>query len=225
MLGLPEHRGSGHLAVVGGGPSINDHIEELKAWPGQIWAVNGAYNWCRDHGIDAWFYTIDAQPLRVWFYPLENVKKAALAIDCDAEIFAKLIRDGAEVTTLPPSDGGPTSANAADWFSLEAGYAGVTWFGCEANYGDQTHAFASPDIPEWITIRVGGKDYRTKPEMMEQARVMSEVIRTVPKYYHDRSGGLLAAMVEHGMDYELVGISPAVEKKLMTRYEAMQIGA
>lgn len=220
-LGLPEHRGSGRLAVVGGGPSIRRHIEELKAWEGAIWAVNGSINWCLDHGIDAWFYTIDAAPASRWFYPLDRIKRAAIAIDCDPGMFA-LLKD-AEVTTLPCADGGPTSANSADWMSIEAGYhGGVTFFGCESSFEETTHAFASPPIEGWITVQVGGKEYRTKPELLEQARIMSEVIRAVPSFYSERSGGLLAAMVKHGMEYELMDISPEVERTLRDRVKALE---
>jgi hypothetical protein len=30
------------LAVVGGSPWVKDHLDELKAWDGDIWAINGA---------------------------------------------------------------------------------------------------------------------------------------------------------------------------------------
>lgn len=207
-LGLPSHRGAGRLAIVGGGPSINSHIEELQNWDGQVWAVNGAINWCHAHDIDAYFYTIDAAPIPNWTYFLHGVSKAVVALDCDPSLFATL--RGADITTLGIPDGGPTSANAADWYAIECGHSGLTFFGCESSFGDQTHAFTSHPIDQWIVVRVGGRDYRTKPEFLEQARIMAEVIRAAPQYYDEKSGGLLSAMVEHGMDYELIDISPAV---------------
>lgn len=217
-LGLPEHKGSGRLAVVGGGPSIRHHIDELKAWDGAIWAVNSTVNWCMEHGIDAAFYTVDAAKLHRWRVPFDQVKRAILAIDCDPAMFEAL--KGADVSMLPMPDGGPTSANSADWFAIEAGYSGLTYFGCESSFEDTTHAYASADIETWIAVRVGGQDFRTKPEFLEQARIMSEVIRAVPSYYSERSGGLLRAMVEHGMEYELIEISPAVESMLRERVAA-----
>lgn len=212
-LGLPVHRGSGRLAVVGGGPSINDHIEELKNFDGTIWAVNGTVNWCMDHGIDAWFYTIDAAPMDRWTYDLSRITKAVLAIDCDPGLFESL--KDARVETLSNADTGPTSANAADNFSIEAGYhGGVTFYGCESSFGESTHAYKSHPIDGVIGVKVGGKEYVTKPEFLEQARIMAEVIRTVPTFFREQSGGLLSAMVEHGMEYELVWISKAIEKVL-----------
>lgn len=223
-LGLPVHSGSGRLAVVGGGPSIRHHIEELQTWVGTVWAVNGTINWCLDHGIDAYFYTIDAQPVRNWVYPLNRIKRAVLAIDCDPSLFERL-RD-AEVTTLSPSDGGPTSANSADFMAIESGYqGGVTFFGCESSFEETSHAFESSEITDWIVVRVGGADFYTKPEFLEQAKVMSEVIRAFPDFYTDRSGGLLSAMVEHGMDYELMAVSQSTANKLKSRAGAMNLVA
>lgn len=217
-LGLPEHRGSGRLAIVGGGNSINDHIEELRAWDGTIWAVNGSINWCLDHGIDAAFFTVDAQSAEVWPYDLSRVKRAALSIDCAPSMFAALIN--AAVTTLPEPDGGPTSANSADLISLQVGYVGVTYFGCEGNFLDTTHAYKTCQIEQWIIVEVGGRRFRTKPEFLEQSRIMAEVIRALPDFYSERSGGLLRAMVEHGMQYELIDISEAVADKLRARVAA-----
>jgi hypothetical protein len=223
-LGLPEHRGAGRLAVVGGGSSINDHIEELRNFRGTIWAVNGTINWCLDHGIDAYFYTIDAQPIENWTYDLSRIDKAVLAIDCDPSLFEKL--KGADVSTLVASDGGPTSANSADLLSLQAGYVGVTFYGCESSFGESTHAYQSHPVPGWIDVRVGGETYRTKPEFLEQARVMAEVIRTIPKFYSERSGGLLRAMVKHSMDYELIAVSHDVAARLIDRRQELEaIGA
>jgi hypothetical protein len=223
-LGLPEHRGSGRLAVVGGGPSIRHHVEELRNWAGDIWAVNGTINWCMSHGIDAAFYTVDAAKLGRWLFPMDRIKRAIIAIDCDPDMFAAL--KGAEVSTLPVPDGGPTSANSADWFAVQTGYSGLTYFGCESSFEETTHAYSeAAEIGQWIVVRVGGNNYRTKPEFLEQARIMSEVIRAVPSYYDERSGGLLSAMVEHGMEYELVEVSPELERALMTRAEAKMMGA
>ena len=48
-LGLPELGSkpvATPLAVVGGGCSVIDDIEELQEFEGDIWAINGAFQWC-----------------------------------------------------------------------------------------------------------------------------------------------------------------------------------
>lgn len=212
-LGLPYAKGAGRLAVVGGGPSINAHVNELRSWDGEIWAVNGTVNWCLDRGIDAAFYTIDAQPIENWVYDLSRIKRAVLCDDCDPSVVGAL--KGAAISLVPYPDGGPTSAAAADLLSIQCGYTSVTWFGCEGSFGDNTHAFDSFPVSDWIVVRIGGTDYRTKPEFLDQAKIMSEVIRTIPNVYSERSGGLLAAMVEHGPEYELIDLAPRFRNQLI----------
>jgi len=220
-LGLPFHKGAGRLAIVGGGPSINSHLDELKAWDGAIWAVNGTINWCLSHAIEAAFYTIDALPPGKWFYDLSRVKRAVLASDCNPELIRGLLSQGAKVELLPIPDGGPTSAAAADVLSLQAGYTNITWFGCEGSFDEGTHAFASAEIPDWIDVDIGGQRYRTKPEFVGQSTIMAEVIRKFPQAYSERSGGLLRAMVEHGADHDVYQVSNSLYAKMIPKENAI----
>ena len=48
------------LAIVGGGPSVKDHLDELRAWPGHIWGVNAACTWLAKQGIGSLFFSVDA---------------------------------------------------------------------------------------------------------------------------------------------------------------------
>jgi len=168
-LGLPKHVGAGRLAVIGGGPSIKDHVDELRNWDGAIWAVNGTINWCMDHGIDAWFYTCDASPITKWGYDLSRVKKSVLAPDCSIDMVRYFQGTGAKIELTAPLESGPTSANAADFLAIEAGYSQVTYFGCEGSFEpSSTHAFASSEIEDWLAVEVGGDLYRTKAEFISR---------------------------------------------------------
>lgn len=224
-LGLPEHRGSGRLAIVGGGPSIAEHVGTLAAWEGTIWAVNGAINWCIDRGIDAWFYTADAAPMANWTYDLSRVKRAALAPDVSPELIAYLRSHGAHVELTAPIESGPTSVNAADFLSLRAGYYPMTYFGCEGSFDgvrisptqlrhDRTHAFESFPIPDWLDVDVGGQLYRTKAEFVSQSIMLANTIRAFPEFYSEKSGGLLRAMIEHGPEYDVFQVSNSLFEKL-----------
>lgn len=207
-LGLPLHWGVGRLAVVGGGHSISEHAEELKAWDGAIWAVNGTINWCLDHGIDAAFYTIDASPIERWHYDLSRVRRAVLAPDCDPSLFAYLQRQGADISLTQTPDGGPTTAAASDFLSLQAGYRHITFFGCEGNFGETSHAYKSIQADGWIIVEIGGHRFTTKPEFIDQAKIMSEVLREFPEFYAEKSGGMLGAMVKHGPGFVPIEMSP-----------------
>lgn len=214
-LGLAEHRGSGQLAIVGGGPSISEHIEELRNWSGTVWAVNGAINWCINQEIDAWFYTADAAPMANWTYDFSRVTKAALAPDCSPELVQYLLARNANVTLTAPIESGPTSVNAADFLSLRAGYHPMTYFGCEGSFSDSgTHAFASFPIDDWMDVEVGGKLYRTKAEYVSQSIMLSNTLSAFPQFYSEKSGGLLRAMIEHGPEYDVYQVSNSLFAKL-----------
>lgn len=223
-FGLPKHRGAGCLAVVGGGPSIRDHIEELKAWEGDIWAVNGAINWCLDHGINAAFYTADAAPKDIWPYDLSRVKRAVLAPDVAPSVISYLLSNGAEVSLTGQIQSGPTSANATDYLSLACGYAGVDYFGCEGCFaeaakGADTHAVNSVPIPDWIIVEVGGEYFKTKHEFVSQSIMLANVIREFPMIYSEKSGGLLRAMIEHGFEYDVPMVATTLFNKLKDHHE------
>lgn len=207
-LGLPLHWGAGRLAVVGGGHSIAEHIEELQNWDGAIWAVNGTINWCLDHGIDAAFYTIDASPIERWHYDLSRVRRAVLAPDCDPSLFEYLHRQGADISLTQTPDGGPTTAAASDFLSIQAGYRHVTFFGCEGNFGETSHAYKSLQTDGWIIVEVGAYRFTTKPEFIDQSKIMSEVLREFPEFYAEKSGGMLRTMVAHGPAFDVIKMSP-----------------
>lgn len=220
-LGLPKHKGAGRLAVVGGGPSIKNHVDELRNWDGAVWAINGTINWCIDHGIDAWFYTADSLPPSRWLYDLHRAKKAVLVPDCALEMALHFQDIGAHVELTAPIESGPTSANAADFVSIEAGYSHITYFGCEGSFEPKsTHAFHSSEIEDWMIVDVGGELYRTKAEFISQAIMLCNTINAFPTVYAEKSGGLLNAMLRHGPDYDVKTVSHSLYAKLTDKEAA-----
>src|SRR5687768_7965317 len=92
-LGLPvleqiSKKNEGPLAVVGGGPSAFSHLEELRNWPGKIWAINGTHKWLVDNGINPIFFSVD--PGEELIELADGVKQAVLASHCDPGVFNKL---------------------------------------------------------------------------------------------------------------------------------------
>jgi hypothetical protein len=220
-LGLPKHKGAGPLAIVGGGPSIRDHADELRNWDGTVWAINGAINWCLDQGIDAWFYTADSSPPKNWIYDLSRIKKAVLAPDISPEMMAYFQGLGAKIELTSPLQSGPTSANAADFLSVEAGYSHITYFGCEGSFEPKsTHAFDSFEIEDWLVVDVGGEHFRTKAEFISQSIMLSNILRTFPETFSEKSGGLLAAMVKHGTEHDVYMVSKTLYAKLTDKEAA-----
>lgn len=205
----PSPVGSGHLAVVGGGPSILDHVEELKVWEGDIWAINGACSWCLENGIDAALMSVDPAPVLAGL--IGRAQRAVLAEHCDPAVFEALA--GKVVFKITGEIPGPTSAVAAGAIAVRSGYERVTYFGCESSFTDKTHAYEEQLPEDLVRISCGPGSYLTKLELILQAEELSKIIRTVPDRFSERSGGFLGAMVEHG-DYDVTHISRALNREM-----------
>lgn len=189
----PLFAGKGRLAVVGGGHSVVDHIDELRGWDGDIWAINGAWRWCREAGINAMFFSVDPKPELA---PLVG-GTAILAPHCDPEAFKAADKAYRADGPLP----GPTSAVAATAVSVASGYDGVTFYGCEGSYGETTHVYQNERVNDLVRVECGGS-WLTKLELILQTEQLASVIRRFPDRYAERCGGFLAALLEHG-DYDI----------------------
>ena len=209
------------LALVGGGPSIVQHVNELRAWPGEVWAINGAAQWCREHGIDAALFTIERQPATdLYRRYTEGVTRAVLATICRPELFDFLLANHADIRVfdLHQHGGygcGTSTATAAPIVAFSMGHHPVHLFGCESSWRAEPHAYGGePAVDKDMLVACGGTLYRTTPAFAMQAQVLAHLIRELSGQIVDRSGGLLAAMAEHGAIYDILQISPALRDSL-----------
>ena len=188
-LGEAQHP---HLAVVGGGLSVKDHLDELKEWPGEIWAINGTYKFLRDNGILSAFFTMDPKPGIAKM--TESVDCAVLATCCHPSAFDAAHHAHVETIDLADYPCGPTTASTAPIVALKRGHKQVSFFGCEGSFGATTHAYEDRDVP-LLEVSCNGQVFRTNPQMLMQAEYLAEQIRVAPHVLIDRSGGLLGALV------------------------------
>jgi hypothetical protein len=194
-LGLPMlgHARAPYLAVVGGGPSVADHIEELSGFP-VIWAINGTFKWLRDRGVLSQFFTLDPKPGIADL--CRYADSAVMSVQCDPAAFAAM--PGAyvelvDVTALPAV--GPTTASTAPLIAAQCGFKTVSFFGCEGSFGAETHAYGTPRDVNLLRVVCNGQEFMTSPQMLQQAEYLAEIIRGAPQFCIDRSGGLLSACV------------------------------
>jgi len=207
-LGFPKWSpaASQRLAVVGGGPSIADHIEELAAWDGDVWAINGAFKWCSRQGIDAVFFTID--PLPATAQHAVGVGRAIIATHCDPSLFDAL--HGADVEAFKLGHAGATTATAAPLIAADMGYRSVSFFGCESSFGNETHVYGNRDVKSLMRVRCNDHEFLTTPDMMMQAEFLGELIREVPMF-SDRSGGLLSAFIANP-EIDVIAATPLIHE-------------
>lgn len=186
-----------HLAVVGGSPDIGNFIDELKCFDGEIWAINGAYDWCRSVGINAIFYAIDPSHLLV---PLvKNVHKAILADTVHQDIFDYLGDKVNEIVWLGVNDVkySTTATATAPMVAAESGYKHVTFYGCQSCFGvADTHIYKNDSLSK-IWVRCGGVEYITCSQFIMQAEFLAELSRGLPKGILIKGSGFLSSLIEH----------------------------
>lgn len=204
----PPPVGIGNLAVVGGGPSVRDHVDDLRDWPGDIWAINGAWRWLKDQGIAAKFYSADAA---LSIAGMCRGADAVLAAQCDPSAYKAARR----VWRITGRLHGPTSAVAAALSAIEAGYSEVTYFGCESSYGATTHAYDKHVKIYYKTIIVScdGVEYFTNLGLTAQAERIAAMINAAPHVFHERSAGMLGGMVRDP-EWNLVAGSQSLHDQL-----------
>jgi hypothetical protein len=200
------------VAVVGGGPSLVDRLEELRGWPGDIWAINQTADWLRNRGIEATLFSVDSAE-----WAIGAAKSALLATCCDPSMFRGhgeiRVFDMAEHAEVGIS-GGTTSAGRAPALALLLGYPGVAFFGCDSSFVDSDHVDRHEGQAEMLMVRANGADYKTRPDLLLQAQELSQLLRTFDAYFHNHSAGLLAAMVVDE-DWEIVGVSAGMKATLI----------
>lgn len=220
--GVPEVEkyalGKRRVALVAGGPSINDHVDTLKAWDGEVWAVNGAYGWCMERGIEATLLAID--PHEIVLRWARGAHKAILGNTCAPEVFELL--KGADVRQVRLGIGAilgmSSTATSVPHLAAHAGASHVTFFGCESSFVGDSHAYQDrlneliaerlhEDRNDHIIITCGGEDYLTVPDFYRQAGELAGMIRELPWFLAEESGGLLRAMIENKGEHRVKWIA------------------
>jgi hypothetical protein len=205
--GPPEPKGSGPLAVIGGGPSVLDHLDEIKAWSGEIWAINGAHLWCKAQGVRSFLYSVDPHELLLQY--TDKADRCVLASHCDPRAF-KAPECYRMTCDLP----GPTSATSTTISAIEAGYSSVVYYGCESSYqSDKSHAYMDEDLPDLLRIACNGEEFLTKPEFILQAQFLGAAIAAAPGVFTEKSGGLLRAMLR-GVDFDALAGSKNIHETM-----------
>lgn len=142
---LPEREEP--LAIVASGPSVEDHLEELRNWKGKVWAINGAYAYLMDRGIvPDGFFGMDPLPGLAPYVARTDPKTIFYICSiCDEAVFDNLLDrnvllwhpDG-EGVEYPPDQwvigGGTTAVTRAPYLALLQGFRDITLFGVDSSF-------------------------------------------------------------------------------------------
>lgn len=232
-LGLPRVEDEvltlkrGPLAVVGGGPSIKDHLLELRHhWIGNpLWGINGMAGWLSCQGIPAWYFSID--PVPCTSREVQDVPGAIVATNVDRSVFDKLLPKPIKLFHFWNDEGlpkgwqhGPTSACTAAIVAVRfVGHLRVELFGCEGSLGNNTHAYKHEDRNDLMRVLAAGQEWYTTPDFMLQSQFLAQLITGLPEVYINRSGGLLAAMLEDP-NWRVTWLAPSIADTPALKEEA-----
>lgn len=201
----PKDEHDGHVAIIGGGPSLVDKIEEIQ-WRqsiGQhVWVLNNAHRALEGTGIryDAQVL-LDARPETAAF--ITGAGEYLLASQCAPEVFAAVPRDptlfhvnSPGMDSLPALieekerfaylvGGGTTVGMNALALAFLRGYRKIHLYGFDSSYRDGKHHAYPQSLNDGEPVSEAmyeGKTYECAPWMIGQAQNFLEV---VPGYMDD----------------------------------------
>lgn len=216
--GLPTVKQSparaGQLAIVASGPSVREHLAELKSWPDEIWAINGAYDYLLDHGIVAQgFFAIDPLPgLADYVRRANQATTFYIASTSDLSVFDTLT-DHKVITFHPIADdmqypkdagfigGGTTALTRAPYLGLLHGWRDIMIFGADSSYDGGEYCYqwgryacdiAQPKI--WVDMN-GEGPFETEVGLMKQVSQMGVIIQKFNGMLKFKCGGLMDAFL------------------------------
>jgi len=205
------------LAIVGSGNSTMDFLDELRAWDGDIWAINSTGAWLRDHCIESTFFTVD--PGAPELFNLTGMDDAIIATLCHPELKTKFktVRLFDMIETDPNGvTGGVTTATRAPLLALRLGYGDISFFGCEGSFQDKTHSHItkSIDLKDLVIVLACGNEYLTDLEFLSQAENLAQIFNLAPDIFHNRSGGLLEAIQCNPDTWAIAAVDESLKAKL-----------
>lgn len=179
------------LAIVAGGPSLNDYWQDLFALDADVMALNGAYQFMLDRWVSPkYFMLLDARPQNVDFVRRTDDDTIHLiAAQCHPDVFDALLGDRVVLylTTLDYAKSDTAHINKpktliagtvgtvgfkALCMAYALGYRNLHLFGYDSSYADTHHAFPQPLNDDAKTIEVytpDGQRFLTTPTLANQA--------------------------------------------------------
>lgn len=216
------------VAAVGGGPSIEKHLEELRAWRGPIWAVNATSIWCRERGIDATAFVLDPQDDVHQF--VKGATKALVGTGVHPTTLDAL--KGADIrlfNTGPKNGIGAcgTAVTVVPTLAGRMGYAGVKFFGCDSSYGpEKSHAYFHWHNPLALKVKCGDEIFITDPALVIQVEALFKLINMFPHFLSATDDGFLGALLRAGADkdgepqYDVLEVTPELLATMTITTEA-----
>jgi len=209
----------GKIAIVGGSPSVANQLDELRAWDGEIWAINHTASWLKKQGIESTFITVDPQGPEL--FVTEGVTKAYLATCCHPKMreqFEEVHFFDLYETDPNGMTGGTTTVSRAMSLAINQGFYDITLYGCEGSFTiGKDHVDRNQGDKDMVIVRANGSDYITYLDYLLQTEHLATMIRLAPNVFKQKSGGLLEAMIKDFDEWAIVAVSASIKEHLEQR--------
>jgi hypothetical protein len=210
------------LAIVGGGPSVIDHLDDLRGYD-DIWCVNGALGWLLENGVKPTGYVaIDPEAIMAQYLqnPPEDITYYIGSV-CDPATFDAL-KDRKVILFHPLMDdmplvdgkavigGGPTVLTRAPQLAYRLGYRDVHLFGADSSYEFGIHHIYDAPMDPILRVSLDDIIYETSGVFLHQVAYFQQIL-----HWFQSKG---ANFEIHGR-----GLGPAILKaKMHTTEEAIE---
>ena len=193
---VPAH--DGHAVIVGGGPSVKNHIETIR-WRqslGQkVFALNGAASYLTAEGIIPDFQVfLDARDENIDFLDGSDAKVFLVASQCSPALLDVLAQSSVQLwhpkfdgiedhlpdkrESLTLIGGGISVGLSAMCLAYAMGYRKLHLYGYDSSHKEGAkHAYAQPmnDSENVVKVTVFGKTFKTSLTMAKQAEAFQRV--------------------------------------------------
>lgn len=189
--------------ILGGGPSLNDHLEEIRekrADGTRLVTLNGSYNWALEHGLTpSAQIMVDAREFNKRFTkPVVDGCRYLIASQCDPAVFEglpvdrtymwhttskgtkELLDDRYKNEAWWQVPGGSTVLLRSIPLMRLLGYKKFHLYGCDSCLvGDGHHAYKQEenDKEYVMPVNVGGRIFNCTPWMVSQAQEFMAMIK------------------------------------------------
>lgn len=200
------------LAIVASGPSVTNYVDMLKEWDGEIWGINGAFEWMRHRGIKPHaFIGLDPEDI-LKDYLISPPKDATYYIAAQVHpcVFDHLKEHNVRLWFMADSEvklpigavaipGGSSCLGRAPYLACFLGFNDVHLFGGDSSYTHKTHVHGGELPPNIVPVEdaVSKRMFTTTRTLLAQATDIVEIVQNFPGKITVHGDGLMQQACEN----------------------------
>jgi len=212
----------GKIAVVAGGNSVKESLEELKTFDGYIVAINGTHNWLIENGIipDACII-VDAKPsVADLFKKPHKMTTYLISSNCDPVVFDTLEKNRVVLWHVAKEEAnkgsleivvGPSAVTAAPALLYVRGDRDLHFYGVDSSLSEiDSHIYSSGKVgtvgKERLQVLVGGEVYLSTGAFVLQATSLWELNELLKEHLKMtiHGYGLAKAIFDNNGEFEII---------------------